>query len=110
MNIGNIGLLGEWKAERYLKKQGMRILKRRFRTPHGEIDLIARDKDTLVFVEVKCRPTGQMGDGIRAIDSAKRKRLRYAATCYLGTHPHPCVRFDAVEITSAGIRHLSNFM
>jgi len=110
VNITKLGLLGEWKAELYLKKQGIRILKRRFRTPHGEIDLIGRDGSTLVFVEVKYRPAGQMGDGIRAIDAAKRKRLRYAANVYLSAHPHTAVRFDAVEITSSGIRHIPNIM
>lgn len=102
----HIGLTGEGKAARYLKKQGMRILKARYRTPHGEIDLIARDGSTLVFVEVKYRPKGQMGDGIAAIDRQKRQRLRYAANYYLAANPAENYRFDAIEITSSGLRHL----
>lgn len=108
MNIAFIGLAGEWKAARYLKKQGMCILKKRYRTPRGEIDLIAKDGETLVFVEVKYRPSGHMGDGLFAIDAQKKKRLRYAAHCYLETHPASFVRFDCVEITSSGLCHISN--
>ena len=108
MNITKLGLLGEWKAELYLKKQGIRILKRRFRTPHGEIDLIGRDSSTLVFIEVKYRPAGQMGDGASAVDMQKQNRLHYAARRYLKDHPNAFVRFDVVEITAAGIRHIPN--
>lgn len=108
MNISAIGLAGEWKAARYLKKQGMRILQKRYRAPRGEIDLIAMDGRTLVFVEVKNRPAGHMGDGLHAIDGQKRKRLRCAAQVYLSAHPAASVRFDCVEITSAGLRHIPN--
>ncbi len=108
MNIGKTGLLGEWKAEKYLKKQGFRILHRRYRTPHGEIDLIAMDQNVLVFVEVKYRPSGQMGDGIAFVDKNKIRRIRYAAQHYLLRHPYDTLRFDVVEITSAGVRHIPN--
>lgn len=108
MNINQSGLLGEWKAARYLKKQGMRILAKRYRAGQGEIDLIADDHGMLVFVEVKYRPSGRMGDGFSAIDSQKKRRLRSAATCYLRVHPAPAFRFDAVEITASGIRHIPN--
>ena len=102
------GLLGERQAARYLKKQGMRIVARRYRTAHGEIDLIAREKDTLVFVEVKSRPRGLIGDGVRAVNSEKKRHLRYAAKAYLSENPCERVRFDVVEITAAGIRHIPN--
>lgn len=108
MNIFHIGLAGEIKAARHLKKLGFRILQKNYRTPHGEIDLIAMDGDTLVFVEVKNRPAGKMGDGISAVDGQKRKHLRYAAKCYLAAHPAAAARFDCVEITSSGLRHVSN--
>lgn len=108
MNITSIGLFGEWKAEHFLKKQGMRIAARRFRTPNGEIDLIAKDGETLVFVEVKYRPTGHIGDGAAAIDGKKKKHLRFAANYYLQAHPAAAFRFDVVEITACGIRHLPN--
>lgn len=110
MNAFESGLLGEWRAERFLKAQGMKILKRRFRTRHGEIDLIAKDRETTVLIEVKYRPKGSPGDGLSAIGAEKKKRLRYAAAQYLKAHPAPSVRFDAVEISAAGIRHLKNIL
>ena len=108
MNIVKTGLMGEWKAERFLKKQGMRVLRRRYQTPHGEIDLILQDEEIIVFAEVKYRPAGQMGDGASAVDMQKQNRLHYAARRYLKDHPNAFVRFDVVEITAAGIRHIPN--
>lgn len=108
MTVFETGLLGEYRAARYLRGQGMRILKRRYRAPGGEIDLIARDGETLVFVEVKYRPKGHIGDGIKAIDREKLRCLRRAAEGYLSRHPCGNTRFDAVEITAAGIRHWKN--
>lgn len=108
MNKNETGLLGEWRAARYLKRLGYRIIKLRYRTHHGEIDLIARDGDTLVMVEVKARPAGQMGDGVRAVDLQKQKHLRFAAQQYLLGRNAQSVRFDVVEISAAGIRHIKN--
>ncbi|MBE5783498.1 MAG: YraN family protein [Clostridiales bacterium] len=108
MSNFSAGLLGEWQAARHLKRQGMRILEKRYRTAHGEIDLIARDGDILVFIEVKARFKGKMDDGIRAVNQKKQEHLRYAAHCYLESHPAQQVRFDVVEITASGLRHLKN--
>ena len=107
-NAFSAGLLGEWQAARYLKHQGMQILAKRFRTAHGEIDLIARDGETLVFIEVKSRPRGKMGEGALAVNREKQGHLRYAAQVYLQSHPAHRVRFDVVEITASGLRHLKN--
>ena len=100
------GWLGESRAARYLKKQGMRVEARRFRGGRGEIDLVARDGSTLVFVEVKTREKGRLGDGAKAVDADKRRRLRSAAQAYLTVHPAQDVRFDVIEITAAGLRHI----
>ena len=102
------GLIGEWQAARYLKRRGMRILEKRYRAAHGEIDLIAKDQDTLVFIEVKSRPRGKMGEGAQAVNREKRRHLRFAAGQYLQSHPAHAVRFDVIEITAAGLRHLKN--
>ena len=102
------GLLGEIRAAQYLKKQGMRIAARRFRAAGGEIDLIARDGHTLVFVEVKSRPNGRIGEGAAAVDRDKKRRLRSAARAYLARHPQQDVRFDVVELSAAGLRHIRN--
>lgn len=108
MSVAETGLLGEWRAARYIKKAGLRILERRYRTQHGEIDLIARDGDVTVMIEVKTRLKGQMGDGIRAVDYKKQQHLHYAAACYMQSHTVSAVRFDVIEITAAGIRHIKN--
>lgn len=103
------GILGEWQAARYVRRQGMRILARRYRTAHGEIDLIARDGDTLVFIEVKSRPRGAIGEGVRAVGADKRRHMAYAAQCYLLSHgPADKVRFDVIEITASGPWHIKN--
>ena len=108
MNIHEIGLLGELRAARYAKKMGMRILEKRYRTAHGEIDIIAREGDTLVMIEVKSRPRGRMGEGARAVNRQKQQHLRFAAGQYLDTHAASAVRFDVIEISAAGIRHIKN--
>lgn len=108
MSVFEKGLLGEVRAALYLKKQGMRILERRYRCAHGEIDLIALDGSTLVFVEVKFRAEGRIGEGMQAIGADKIRHMRAAASHYLSSHPGAACRFDAVEISAAGIRHLKN--
>lgn len=102
------GLLGEIRAERFLRRQGMKMIARRYRAARGEIDLIALDGDTTVFVEVKYRPRGEIGEGAKAVDADKRRRLRFAAGRWLLSHPCASVRFDVVEITASGVRQIKN--
>lgn len=108
MNIRETGWLGEVRAAAFLRQQGMRILERRFRAARGEIDLIAREGETVVFVEVKNRPKGRLDAGLSAVDAAKRARLRSAAREYLRGQGHAPFRFDVIEITAAGLRHVKN--
>ena len=108
MNIRETGLLGEIRAAAFLRRQGMRILARRYRTAHGEIDLIAREGTTLVFVEVKTRPRGRLDSGLAAVNAEKRGHIRYAAREYLRTHGQAAFRFDVIEISAAGLRHMKN--
>ena len=108
MNVWQEGMLGEMRAARYARRHGMRVLERRYRTAHGEIDLIAREGDTLVFIEVKARPRGLMGQGTAAVNGEKRRHLRFAASQYLQTHPENKIRFDVMEISAAGLRHIKN--
>jgi putative endonuclease len=75
-----LGDRGERAAARYLRGRGMRILRRGYRTANGEIDLIARDDDTLVFVEVKARRRGQPAE---AVTLEKQRRLTLAALHFL---------------------------
>jgi putative endonuclease len=95
------GNRGERLAARYLKRKGMRILTRSYRTSRGEIDLIARDGNTLVFVEVKTRSRGQPAE---AVTPEKQRRLTLASMRFLKRYglldepePVPC-RFDIVAI------------
>ena len=102
-----LGKQGEDLACRELRRRGYAVLARRFRTRFGEIDIIARDGDTLVFVEVKTRRSGRFGGAVAAVHFRKQRRLINMARSYLmgcrGTEP-PC-RFDVVGVTlSAGER------
>ena len=105
------GLQGENTAEAYLHDRlGMICLERRYRTHAGEIDLIMTDGDTVVFVEVKTRRTGETGNGLSAVNLAKQKRITQAATLYLMQKNwlRKAVRFDLVEIHGFEVIHIPN--
>lgn len=103
------GVDGEAAALAYLKNKGMAPLEMRYHSRFGEIDLVMEDGDALVFVEVKSRPKGQMGDGACAVTPQKQRRLIKTALCYLAEHPTDRVaRFDVVELTQNGIQHIIN--
>ncbi|MGQ9633607.1 MAG: YraN family protein [Bryobacteraceae bacterium] len=97
-----LGERGEDLAHRFLQSLGMVVVARRYRPPggHGEIDLVCRDGDTLVFVEVKTRSTEEFGSPGRAVDGAKQDALIRAARHYV-RRSGTCwdsVRFDIVEV------------
>lgn len=91
------GPAAEELAARHLARHGLAIVARNFRTRRGEIDLVARDGATLVFVEVRLRSNDAYGGAAASITAAKRGRLLAAAEEYLATCASvpPC-RFDAV--------------
>lgn len=95
-----LGEVGEKWAAKHLRRQGYKILVRRFRTRNGEIDIVARDKEWLVFVEVKTRATEQFGTPGEAVNREKQRHLTRAALDYLRLLKHPpvCYRFDIVEV------------
>ncbi len=92
-----LGDRGERAADRYLRQRGMRILVRRYRTWAGEIDLIARDGDVLVFVEVKTRGSGTPID---AVDLEKQRRVCRAAHHFLKSEGIVDIRhrFDVIAV------------
>lgn len=93
------GLSAESKASAYLIAKGYRILARRFRTPYGEIDIVARRRGLLAFVEVKARAT--LDDAAYSVTPQQRQRIVAAAQAWLMTHPEHAafdMRFDAVLI------------
>lgn len=95
------GQLGEDKASEYLiKEKGFRIIKRNWSYGKDEIDIIARDAETLVFIEVRARQQHALVSGYHSINSKKKKALRRCALCYL-RQMRPRAdhyRFDIVEI------------
>ncbi len=94
-----IGCKGEDLAANFLKGKGYKIVSRNYKTPIGEIDIIAKDKDTLVFVEVKTRSNDSFGYPFEAVDSRKRQKLKNIALLFLKKHKTDCpVRFDVLSI------------
>ena len=106
------GRRGEDLAHRHLRAQGYTVIARNYRTPtgSGEIDVIARHGETLVFVEVKARQTAEFGTPDRAVDEEKRRRLMRAARDYAHRTDTPWdrVRFDIVSVlfSPPSIEHL----
>lgn len=89
----------EEQAARFLARQGLDIVARNYRTRFGEIDLVAREGATLVFVEVRMRSSERFGGAAASIDSGKRNRIAAAARQFLArlAHEPPC-RFDVVTL------------
>src|SRR5947199_6141511 len=95
------GARGETLACRYLKRNGYKVLFRNFRgRSGGEIDVVCRDNDTLVFVEVKTRGREDFGRPVEAVDREKRKRISRGALAWLRMLDNPDIlfRFDVVEV------------
>jgi putative endonuclease len=94
------GAWGEDLALRYLIKRGYKLLERNYRTRRGEIDLIVRKDDTLVFVEVKLRRGSGYGDPLEAVTPHKQNTLRSVAEHYLYTRKaqFDTLRFDVIGI------------
>lgn len=103
-NLRKTGKEMEDLAADYLSSRGVRILERNFRSREAEIDIIAREDRTLLFVEVKARKTGEKsGSGAEAVGAAKQKRICRCADYYMhekGVDPFSTsIRFDVIEIT-----------
>ncbi len=99
-----LGRAGEAAAEALLAGKGYAVLARNFRTRGGEVDLVCRDGDTVVFVEVKTRGAGSLARPDQAVTAAKRGRLVRAAAAFLSERDlwdRPC-RFDVVSVVAAG--------
>lgn len=97
------GVRAEAAAARLLERHGLAIVERNYRIRGGEIDLIARDGASLVFVEVRMRSSERFGGAAASIDARKRARIVRAAQHYLLRRGAPACRFDAVLVTPRGI-------
>ncbi|HEY1662901.1 MAG TPA: YraN family protein [Verrucomicrobiae bacterium] len=109
------GNLGERAAKKFLQHAGLKFLTANFRSRRGEMDLIFRDQDCLVFTEVKTRSSEEWTRPAAAVNAARRRRLSQCALDYLRLVKNPPVkiRFDIVEVLLADgkvseIRHLPN--
>jgi len=105
------GRWGEALAVAWLRLKGYRIEARNWRCSLGELDIVARDRKTLVFVEVKARRSASAGPPEEAVDVRKQRRLVQLAQAYLGKHGgEPACRFDVIAISgrlpAPRIRHL----
>lgn len=99
MTPGSVGARFEQRALERLERSGLKLVERNWRTRFGELDLVMRDGDTLVFVEVRYRRDPDFGGGAASVGPDKRMKLMRAAEGFLQSHPRlaamPC-RFDVV--------------
>jgi putative endonuclease len=103
MERQQLGIVGEELAARELASRGYAILERRYRTRYGEIDIVARDGETLVFVEVRARATSEFGRAADSVTPGKQRRVAAMAIDYMARRhvtDRPC-RFDVVAIDEA---------
>ena len=98
-----LGETGEDLAVRELTSRGYAILARRYRTRHGEIDIVAEHEGTIVFIEVRAKATAEFGRAAESVTDAKQRKVTAMAVDYLARHRitnRPC-RFDVVAIDDA---------
>jgi putative endonuclease len=104
-NTNAIGSEAEQRALRFLERKGLRLLTRNYRCRQGEIDLVMREGNFLVFVEVRYRKHNRYGSPAESVTAKKQQRILSAAARYLletaETKPRPC-RFDVVAISAEG--------
>jgi len=106
MKRRDTGILGEKLAQNFLKKRGHRIVETNYRCPQGEIDIIARQKDTLAFIEVRTKTSLEFGSPEESITPVKKERMKATALHYRQTHSNlpQLWRIDvvAVELNQKG--------
>ena len=106
MERKKIGAIGEKLARNFLKKKGYRIRETNYRSPKGEIDIIAEKKDCLVFVEVRTKTSSSFGSPEESITTAKKEKLIALALAYLNSQkimpPSWRIDFVAVELNQKG--------
>ena len=111
INKRNIGADHETMACDFLQRSGIRIICRNFRVKAGEIDIIAKDGDVLVFAEVKYRSSLDYGGAQYAISAQKQKKIMKVAQWFMAKYKIPqdaFCRFDAVLIDGDEIAHIKN--
>lgn len=107
---GNAGARGEAVAAGYLEGLGMRVAAKNFRTRYGEIDIVALDGDTIVFVEVKYRARRGYGSPHEFVTGFKMERIKKAAWRFVEINKlfDAFMRFDVIGVSPEGIEHFKN--
>ena len=111
---GDFGRQAEESATRYLQDKGYEVLARNYHCRYGEIDIVARDGETLVFIEVKARRSARFGSGLEAVTGGKIRKIARCAQDYLRWHHHEdeAMRFDVIAFEARrrdfGLTHLKN--
>lgn len=109
MHNKSLGKEGEKKACRYLRLHGWKILETNFKNPFGEIDIIAKKKDIIAFIEVKTRLTDIFGTPSQAVNRQRQQRYIMGAKYYFANREIDCtVRFDIIEIFRGQLNHIEN--
>lgn len=98
MNKGNIGSWGEEIACNYIIKNGMAVISRNYRSKFGEIDIIARDDNCIVFIEVKTRKNNLYGNASEYVTRKKQEKIILTAQEYIGSDIDTEMRFDVIEV------------
>ncbi len=105
----DVGVLAESRAAEYLGALGYEVLERNFRAKCGELDLIARDGDTIVFVEVRARNHAGYGSAAETVDFRKRRKLVNTARLYALVRGLDCpMRFDVIGIEPGRLEHVTS--
>ncbi len=105
----DLGIKAEKMATAYLRLKGYKILQERYKTPYGEIDIIAQKKNMIAFIEVKARQTNQQA--LESITPKMKKRIADAASLYIGENNEidRDYRFDLITVTPPfSVHHLDN--
>lgn len=108
----NIGAAGEREASRFLQKKGYKIVSNNYRSRFGEIDIIAKDKGTTVFIEVKTRSSSEFGSPADSVNYYKLRKLIKTSQFYISRFNISDYRFDVLEVIfddfTSKINHIEN--
>lgn len=116
MNTRKFGIIGEKIAQDYLRNKGYKILETNFYTKRGEIDIIAKKDDCIIFIEVKTRTNMKYGTPAMAVNNIKKQHIKFVAKIYLSLNKikEQDVRFDVIEVLiingKCKINHIKGMM
>lgn len=104
--MNNLGTEAEQFAAHFLQQQGLQLIASNYQCKFGEIDLVMRDHQSLVFVEVRLRSNQNFGNAASSITASKQQKLIRTAEHYLQQHGNSACRFDAIVMSKADSQHI----